>query len=167
MFSQSTKEHSHPLCMSVNFSKNLPPLSSSGLPMILEQSVLLTWLFFTHESSRDGLAEIQEQLKKELNCQVRYIEPRELGTITANPQTMETSAVLNLLLRFSCLKAHKTFGTRREAFLFASLCLNPLWIRPVLSASQCCDSRRNSDSHVAAREKLLCTQARASSLPDP
>lgn len=129
--------------------------------------MLLTWLFFTHESSRDGLAEIHEQLKKELNCQVRYIEPRELGTITANPQTIETSAVLNLLLRFSCLKAHKTFGTRREAFLFASLCLNPLWIRPVLSASQCCDSRRNSDSHVAAREKLLCTQARASSLPDP
>lgn len=129
--------------------------------------MLLTWLFFTHESSRDGLAEIQEQLKKELNCQVRYIEPRELGTITANPQTMETSAVLNLLLRFSCLKAHKTFGTRREVFLFASLCLNPLWIRPVLSASQCCDSRRNSDSHVAAREKLLCTQARAPSLPDP
>lgn len=121
MFSQSTKEHCHPLCVSMNFSKNLPPLSSSSLQMILEQSVLLTWLFFTHKSSRDSLAEIQEQLRKELNCQVRYMKPRELRAITGNPQTMETFAVLNLLLRFSYFKAHKTFGTRREVFLFASL----------------------------------------------
>lgn len=47
--------------MSVNFSKNLPPLSSSGLEIILEQSVLLTRLLFAHESSRDDLAEIKEQ----------------------------------------------------------------------------------------------------------
>lgn len=37
----------------------------------------------------------------------------------------------------------------------------------MLSAPQCCDSRRNSDSHVAAREKLLCRRARALSLPTP
>lgn len=104
--------------MSVNFSKNLPSLSSSGLQV--EQSVLLTWLFFTHESSRAGLAGIQEQLRKKLNCQVRSMEPRELGTITGKPQSI---AVLNLLLRFSCLKAHKTFETKREVFLFASLYL--------------------------------------------
>lgn len=64
----------------------------------------------------------KSKLRKELNCQVRYMEPRELGTIIGNPQTMETLAVLSLLLRFSCLKAHKIFGTRREVFLFPSLC---------------------------------------------
>lgn len=63
----------------------------------------------------------KSKLRKELNYQVRYMEPRELGTITRNPQTMETFAVLNLLLRFSCLKAQKTLGTRREVFLFPSL----------------------------------------------
>lgn len=79
--------------------------------MILEQFVLLSRLLFTHESSRDSLAEIEDQPGKELNSQVRYMEPRELGTITGNPQTTETFAVLNLLLRFSFLKAHETFGT--------------------------------------------------------
>lgn len=122
--------------MSVNFSKNLPPLSSSGLEMILEQFVLLSRLLFTHESSRDSLAEIEDQPGKELNSQVRYMEPRELGTITGNPQTTETFAVLNLLLRFSFLKAHETFGTRREVFLFASLYFkSSLDSTPALSTS--------------------------------
>lgn len=46
--------------------------------------------------------------------------------------------------------------------------LNPLWTPFVLSAHQCRGSRRNSsDSHVAAREKLLFTQGRALCLPSP
>lgn len=39
------------------------------------------------------------------------MESRELGTIKGNLQTMETFAVLNLLMHpgaSSCLKAHKT-----------------------------------------------------------
>lgn len=46
--------------------------------------------------------------------------------------------------------------------------LNPLWTPLVLSASQCHGSRRNSsDSCVAAREKLLCTQGRTPRLLSP
>lgn len=78
--------------------------------MILEKSVLLTWFFLTHNNSSHSLVEIQEHLRKELSCQARYREPRELGTVAGNPQTMETFAVLNLLRHpgaSSCLKAHK------------------------------------------------------------
>lgn len=76
--------------------------------MVLEQSVLMTWWFLAHESSRDSLVEIKH-LRKELSCQARYMKPRELGAITENPQTMETFAVLNFLMHpgnSSCLKGH-------------------------------------------------------------
>lgn len=90
--------------------------------MILENSLLLTWSLLTHDSSGNSLAEIQEQLRKKLSCQAGHREPRELGTIAGNPQTMETFAVLNLLMHpgaSSRLKAHKTLEQEgRFACLF-------------------------------------------------
>ncbi|KAF4788581.1 hypothetical protein TURU_159443 [Turdus rufiventris] len=41
--------------------------------MILEQFVLLSRLLFTHESSRDSLAEIEDQPGKELNSQEQWL----------------------------------------------------------------------------------------------
>lgn len=76
--------------------------------MVLEQSVLMTWWFLAHESSRDSLVEIKH-LRKELSCQARYMKPRQLGAITENPQTMETFAVLNFLMHPEnslCSKGH-------------------------------------------------------------
>lgn len=67
------------------------------------------------------------------------------------------------------LEGSQNTWTRREVCLFVFPCtLNPLWIPLVLSVPQCCGSRRSSsDSHVAAREKPLCTQGRAPCLLSP
>lgn len=127
--------------------------------------MLLTWLFFTPESSRHSLAGIQEDLRKELNCQVRYTAPRELGTFTGTPQTSGHCSA-QPLAEILMLEGSQNIWNKKKGFLACFLELEII-SRPVLSALWCCDSRRSSDSHITAREKLLCIQARALSLPNP